>query len=184
MKSIANYISILRLFLSLTFAWVKPLSTEFYAIYMVCGISDVLDGYIARKTNTTSKLGEKLDSAADLTMVVVLIIVFYPIINPPVQIVTWIVIIVMIRAISMIIVFVKYRTFGILHTYGNKLTGFVLFAFPLSLAFFQPGLLMYIACAVASISAIEELAILLISNKLEVNRKSIFSKDLASASGD
>ena len=50
-------------------------------------VSDDLDGYIARKTETASKLGEKLDSVADLIMVVVLTIVLYPIINPTVQII-------------------------------------------------------------------------------------------------
>jgi len=175
-KSIANYISIARIFLALTLALAKPLSMAFFAIYLVCGISDVLDGYIARKTDTASKLGEKLDSVADLIMVVVLIIVLYPIINPTVQIIVWLVIIGIIRAVSMMVVFVKYKTFGILHTYGNKITGLVLFAFPLSLAFVQPDALMYIICVVASISAIEELLIHLSSHELRANKKSIFAK--------
>lgn len=175
MKSIANYISIARIFLALTLAFVKPLSTAFFLLYLVCGISDVFDGYIARKTNTASKLGEKLDSVADFIMVVVVMIVLYPIITLTVQIVVWIVIIGIIRAVSMLVVFVKYKTFGILHTYGNKITGLVLFAFPLALAFVQSDVAMYIICAVASISAIEELFIHLSSNELRTNKKSIFT---------
>ncbi len=180
MKSIANYISIVRIFLSLTLLVAKPLSIVFFAIYLVCGISDVFDGYIARKTDTTSKLGEKLDSVADLIMVVILTIVLYPIINsiinPTVQIIVWIVIIGIVRVVSMIVVFVKYKTFEILHTYGNKITGLVLFTFPLSLAFVQSDVLMYIICMVASIAAIEELFIHLLSNELQANKKSILSK--------
>ncbi|MBZ9687499.1 hypothetical protein G9F72_014300 [Clostridium estertheticum] len=45
-------------------------------------------------------------------------IVLYPIINLSVQIIIWIAIIGIIRAVSMMVVFVKYKTFGILHTYG------------------------------------------------------------------
>ena len=181
MKSIANYISTSRIFLSLTLAFTKPLSIAFFVIYLVCGISDVFDGYIARKTNTASKLGEKLDSAADLIMVMVLMIVLYPIINPiinsTVQIVVWIVIIGIIRSVSMLVVFVKYKNFEILHTYGNKITGLVLFAFPLSLAFVQSDvLMMYIICVVASISAIEELFLHLSSKEFRANKKSIFAK--------
>lgn len=176
MKSIANYISMARIFLALTLAFVKPLSIAFFAIYLVCGFSDVFDGYIARKTDTASKLGEKLDSVADLIMVVVLMIVLYPIIDLTVQIIVWIVIIGIIRAVSMMVVFVKYKTFEILHTYGNKITGLVLFAFPLSLAFVQSDVLMYIICVVASISSIEELFIHLSSNELRTNKKSIFAK--------
>ena len=176
MKSIANYISSARIFLVLTLAFVKPLSIAFLAIYILCGISDVFDGYIARKTYTTSRLGEKLDSIADLIMVVVLMIVLYPIINITVQIIVWIVIIAIVRVVSIIVVFVKYKTIGILHTYGNKITGLVLFAFPLLLAFAESDVLMCIICVVASISAIEELFIHLSSNKFRANRKSIFVK--------
>lgn len=176
MKSIANYISIARIFLALTLFFVKPLSIVFFEIYLLCGISDVLDGYIARKTNTVSKLGDNTDSVADLIMVVVLIIVLYPIINPKVQIIVWIVIIGIIRVVSILVVFVKYKTFEILHTYGNKITGLVLFTFPLVLAFVQSDLLMYIVCLVVSISAIEELLIHLWSNEFRTNKKSIFTK--------
>lgn len=176
MKSIANYISISRILLSLTLTLVKPTSMVFFIIYLFCGISDMLDGYIARKTNTTSKLGEKIDSIADLIMVVVLMLVLYPIINLTVKIVVWIAIIAIIRVVSVMVVFVKYKTFQILHTYGNKITGFVLFVFPLSFAFGQSEVLMYIICVVASISAIEELLIHISSDELNANRKSIFLK--------
>lgn len=176
MKSIANYISIARICLALTLALTKPLSIAFFTIYLVCGISDVLDGYIARKTHTTSKLGEKIDSIADLIMIMVLMYVLYPIINLTVQIIVCIVIIVIIRAVSMMVVFWKYQTLGILHSYGNKITGLVLFFFPLSLAFVQPDMLLYLICVVASISAIEELFIHLLSRELLINKKSIFTK--------
>jgi phosphatidylglycerophosphate synthase len=175
-KSIANYISISRIFLSLSLTLVKPLSIAFFAIYLVCGISNMLDGYIARKTNTESKLGEKLDSFADLIMVVVLLIILYPLINPTVQIIVWIAIIGIIRILSMIVVFLKFKTFRVLHTYGNKITGLALFAFPLSLAFVQKDVPIYIICAVASMTAIEEFFIHISSKELHANKKSIFSK--------
>ena len=175
-KSIANLLSIARIFLSLTLALAKPLSIAFFVIYVVCGISDIFDGYIARKMNTTSKLGEKLDSIADLIMIMILIIVLYPIINLTVQIIIWIVTIGIIRAISVMVVFVKHKTFAILHTYGNKITGLVLFTFPVSLAFDQSDVMIYIICVVASISAIEELFIHLSSSELRANKKSIFIK--------
>lgn len=176
MKLIANYISISRIFLGLILALLKPLSIEFLVIYSFCGISDILDGFIARKTYTTSKLGEKLDSVADLIMCIVLIIVLYPIINLTVEIIIWIVIIGIIRVMSMTVVFIKYKTFGMLHTYGNKITGVMLFIFPLSLKYLQSDIMVYIVCVLASISAIEEFLINLSSNKFQANRKSIFLK--------
>lgn len=174
--SIANYISIARILLVLTLVLIEPLSTMFFAVYFICGISDIFDGFIARKTNTTSKLGEKLDSAADLIMVAVLIGILYPIINPTVQILAWIVIIGIIRVISVMVVFLKYKTFGILHTHANKITGFTLFIFPMLLVTFPSDELMYGICIIASISAFEELFINLLSNELRANKKSIFTK--------
>ncbi len=175
MKLLANYISILRILLVFTLFLTKPLSTEFFVIYVVCGLSDIFDGYIARKTQT-SKLGEKLDSAADLIMLAVLFIILYGFLNLTVQIFAWIIIIVMIRVASIITVFIKYKTFAVLHTFGNKVTGFMLFLFPLMLKIFNPNIFMYVLCIIASISAVEEFIINLLSNVLQVNRKSIFSK--------
>jgi CDP-diacylglycerol--glycerol-3-phosphate 3-phosphatidyltransferase len=175
-KSLANYISIARMVLAFTLAFVKPLSIVFIAIYIICGISDVLDGYIARKTDTISKLGGKLDTIADFLMIMVLMIILFPIINPEVQIILWIVIIAIVKAVSVTIVFVKYKTFEILHTYGNKITGVLIFSLTPLLSFVQADMLVYIICMVASVSAIEELFIHLSSDELQINRKSIFRK--------
>lgn len=176
MKSIANGLTIMRMLLAFTLALIKPFSTAFLIIYLICGLSDVFDGYIARKTGTASKLGDNLDSVSDLIMYVVLIIVLYPVINPTIQIVVWIVVIILIRAVSVIVVFLKYKTFEILHTYGNKMSGFMLFIFPLLFAFVRSNVPIYIVCVTASISAIEELLIHLSSDKLQISKKTIFSK--------
>lgn len=176
MKSIANKISIGRIILVLTLLLTKPFSIAFYVIYLICGISDVFDGYLARKTDTTTRLGEKLDSVADLMMVVILTIVIYPNLKLSFQIIAWIVIIGTIRAISIIVVFFKYKTFQILHTYANKISGFLLFLFPMSFALGQSDLLMYIICLVASISSLEELLIHLLAKELRSNKKSLFIK--------
>jgi len=175
-KSVANYISISRIVLACAMAFLKPLSIAFLAIYIICGISDVLDGYIARKTNTTSKLGDNLDSVADFIVIVVLMIALYPIINLTFLIIIWVAIIGIIRVVSVIVVFIKYKTFEMLHTYGNKITGLVLFTFPLSLVFAKSDVMIYMICMVASISAIEELLINIWSKELRLNKKSIFLK--------
>lgn len=176
MKNLANDISIARIILVLILAFLEPLSLLFYIIYIMSGISDIMDGYIARKTNTTSKLGEKLDSVADFFMVVVLIPIFYTILNPDTFILQWIIVIGIIRVISLIIVFAKYKTFGMLHTYGNKITGLILFLIPLLLIVFPEDVLIYLVCSIASITALEEIGINLTSKEFYANKKSIFSK--------
>jgi CDP-diacylglycerol--glycerol-3-phosphate 3-phosphatidyltransferase len=176
MNNLANYISIARIILVLFLAFLEPLSFHFYLIYTVSGISDIMDGYIARKTKSSSKLGEKLDSAADFIMVVVLIPIFYTILNPGIVILLWIIVIGIIRVISLLIVLIKYKTFGMLHTYGNKITGLILFLIPLLLIVVPKSILMYLVCSIASVSALEELGINLLSKELSANKKSIFSK--------
>ena len=47
----------------------KNLSPTFYAVYIIAGISDVLDGLVARKLNLQSSFGEKLDTVADICFV-------------------------------------------------------------------------------------------------------------------
>jgi len=176
MKAIPNCISISRIFFSLILIFTKPLSVAFYAIYFICGFSDIIDGFIARKTGTTSRLGEKLDSIADMAMIGVLLVVLYPVVNPATEIVIWIILIGIIRLASMIVALKKYKTFASIHTYGNKITGIVLFIFPILLTYIHTTVLMYIICAIASISALEELIIQLTSIELQANRKCIFIK--------
>ena len=176
MKLVPNCISFSRIFVSLILIFVKPLSVAFYAIYIICGLSDIMDGYIARKTGTTSIFGAKLDSTADLIMVGVLLPVLIPIINPAIEIIIWTILIGIIRLSSMAVTLIKYKTIGGIHTYGNKITGIVLFVFPILLPYIHATVLMYISCFVASISAIEELIIHLTSTQLQLNKQSIFGK--------
>lgn len=156
--------------------FVKPLTISFYIIYIVCGLSDMVDGYIARKTGTTSDLGAKLDTVADFIMVTVLLVVLVPIIKPSLMIIIWIIVIGLVRIASMIVAFVKYQTFASIHTYSNKVTGMILFLFPLLLLMGSRELLMAVICVVASLSALEEFVIQLTSRDLELDRKSFFVK--------
>ncbi|WML33533.1 CDP-alcohol phosphatidyltransferase family protein [Clostridium sp. OS1-26] len=176
MKAIPNYISISRIIFSLILIYIKPLSVAFYAIYIICGFSDIMDGFIARKTGTASKLGAKIDSMADMIMASVLLIVLYPIVNPTTEIVIWIILIAIIRLAAMVVAMKKYKTFASIHTYGNKITGIVLFIFPICIPYINTTLLIYIICVLASISATEELIIQLTSSQLQLNKKSIFVK--------
>lgn len=176
MKLIPNFISFSRIIFSLILIFVKPLSIIFYVIYLICGFSDIMDGFIARSTGTASVLGAKIDSVADMAMVGVLLIVLYPIINPDRKIVIWIITIAIIRFAAMAIAIKKYKTFASIHTYGNKITGIVLFMVPILLHYIFAIELMYIICAMASLSAIEELVIQIVSSELQVNKKSIFAK--------
>jgi CDP-diacylglycerol--glycerol-3-phosphate 3-phosphatidyltransferase len=172
----ANQISAARIFLSLALLLVEPLGVLFFIIYFLCGFSDFLDGYIARKTGTTSKFGEKLDSLADLVMVFILLYALYPLFQITALQVAWLIAIVILRGFSVIVTFVKFKTFAILHTYGNKLTGLLLFIMVPLLVFVDSGLLINMLCLTGSVSAVEELLIQLTSKELKVNRRSLLTR--------
>ena len=176
MKTIPNFISFSRIIFSLILIFIKPLSIVFYVIYILCGFSDIADGFIARKAGATSRFGEKLDSMADMIMAGVLLFVFYPIVNPTIEIIIWVILIGIVRLSSMGVAMKKYKTFAMIHTCGNKITGMILYIFPLLLPYIHTTVLIYVCCVVASISAIEELIIQLTSSELKVNIKSIFEK--------
>ena len=176
MKVIPNFISVSRIFFSLALILIDPLSLVFYTVYIICGFSDIIDGFIARKTGTTSVFGAKLDSIADMIMIGVLLSLFYPIINPKIEIIICVILIGTIRLIAMIVALKKYKTFASINTYGNKITGIILFLFPILILYIDTTILMYIICVVASISATEELIIQLTSYELQLNRQSIFKK--------
>ena len=46
-------------------------SILFYMLYLFCGLTDMVDGTVARKIGSASEFGVKLDSAADIVFVAV-----------------------------------------------------------------------------------------------------------------
>ena len=173
MKAIPNIISIGRIILSIALLKVEPLSGVFWILYIGCGVSDMVDGCIARKTSNTSELGAKLDSIADFVMIVVAIIIFYPLAKPNYLILFWILGIAAIRLLAVLIAYIKFTTFAMLHTYANKFTGLLLFIFPFGMTTLPANLLMSIICVIATVSALEEFMIQVRSKTLDLNRKSI-----------
>lgn len=79
--SIPNILTILRILLIPVYLYFfySNLSNSFLLaglVFILAGISDILDGYIARKYNMTTKLGIILDPAADKLMTFTILISF------------------------------------------------------------------------------------------------------------
>ena len=146
----------------------------FFVIYFLCGFSDVLDGFIARKTNTQSQLGAKLDSIADFILFAVITVSIIIWMGSKIKYFLPIILgIAIVRSFSVIFAAFRYHTFAMLHTWGNKITGFMLFITPLFLLMDRIEIA-WIVCSVALLSALEELLIHITSKQLDLNRKSLF----------
>jgi CDP-diacylglycerol--glycerol-3-phosphate 3-phosphatidyltransferase len=122
-------------------------------------VSDVLDGYIARKTNTASRFGAIFDSIADFVFTVIVLSIFIPLIAFEGWMLYWIGAVAAVRALTLAAGFVKYRAFAYLHTYANKVTGIALICFPVLLNLFGLAATAFVLCGIASLSALEELII-------------------------
>jgi len=131
-------------------------SRAFYALYITAGVSDIVDGTIARKTGTASEFGSKLDSAADCVLVLVCLIKLIPVIHVPIWLIIWIIMIAVIKAINLVSGYVMRKEMVALHTVMNKVTGILLFVLPLTLTFFDLIYSGVLVCAVATFAAIQE----------------------------
>jgi Phosphatidylglycerophosphate synthase len=167
MRYIPNLVTIIRIIGSFILLFTQPLSILFFTIYIVCGVSDILDGYIARKTKTTSQFGATLDSISDTVFIGVLLIILIPLFRLSWWMLFWIGGIALIRLISLVTGFVKYKTIVFLHTYANKATGFCLFCSPILYDRFGMVIMICVVCSLASVSAMEELVINILSKKLD-----------------
>lgn len=114
------------------------------------------DGTIARKTDSVSEFGDKFDTVADIVFVAVCFIKILPLIYLPVWLIIWIIVIAIIKIGSIISGYVFKKQFISLHTVMNKITGFLLFLFPLTIAFIEPIYSSVAVCLIATFAAIGE----------------------------
>ena len=123
----ANFITSVRVLCSLALLFCTPLSLPYFALYTVAGLSDIFDGLIARKTNTATEFGAKLDTLADIIFAAVVLIKLLPILELPVWIIIWVGVIALIKLVNIVIGFVRNHTLTAVHSVINKVTGALVF---------------------------------------------------------
>ena len=156
MKNIANIITGSRIVFSVAILFFSPLSPMFYVLYGAAGLTDMIDGAVARKTNTVSDSGAKLDAIADFIMVAVCLIKLLPILDIPVWLYFWIGVIALIKVINIIPGVVMQKKWIAPHTVMNKITGALCFLLPFTLSFVELKYSAIFVCAVATFAAIQE----------------------------
>ena len=155
-KHIANILTGCRIFGSILLMFFPAFSLGFYITYLLCGFSDMIDGTIARKTNSACKFGSQLDTIADLIFVVVAIIRLLPAIHIPGWLWIWGGVIAIIKISNIILGYVSEKKFISLHTIMNKATGLLLFLLPLTISFVELKYTAIVVCSIATFSAIQE----------------------------
>ena len=98
----ANTITFFRIAASIVLLFCPVFSPAFYVFYIAAGLSDMLDGFVARKINTASRFGARLDTIADFVLVVVCLIKLLPVLSIPAWLYGWIGIIALIKNVNII----------------------------------------------------------------------------------
>ena len=154
--NIANLITVLRIICSIALLFCRALSPAFYALYIAAGITDMIDGTVARKTDSTSELGSRLDTAADFVFAAVCLIKLLPVLNINTWIYVWVAVIAVIKIINIVSGYVMQKKFMAVHSVMNKITGALLFILPLTLNFIDLKYSAPVVCIAATFAAIQE----------------------------
>ena len=150
-KHLANLVTGCRILCGIGLLFYQVFSPSFWVLYLLGGLTDMVDGTIARKLNSATGFGSKLDSAADLVFVVAACCKLLPVIHLPGWIWCWVVLIAGMR--------IRNRTLILEHTVWNKVTGFLLFLFPLTLSFLDVKYSACVVCTAATVAAVNSKAV-------------------------
>ena len=152
----ANILTGIRILCALSMLFCPALSPPFYALYVVAGLTDMIDGAVARRTHTASAFGAKLDSIADCALVVVCLIKLIPALSVPAWLCIWISVIALIKAVNIASGYVMQKRLVAPHTAMNRITGALLFVLPLALPVIDLRTSGTVACMAATFAAIQE----------------------------
>ena len=149
-----NVISVLRIAGSISLLFCDVRGWPFWSLYVLGGLSDIIDGWLARKLHAESKTGAILDSVSDIVFVACCTISLLPVLEIPMWLWIWAGVIVIIKIVNQISSLVVCKRFCFPHTLANKLTGFLLFLMVPTM--FWSMIPISIAAVLATFAALQE----------------------------
>lgn len=170
-----NIITCVRILGTIALVFIEPFCVPFYVIWTICGVSDVLDGTVARMTKQESKFGARLDSMADIMFYLLMLYRVLPTLIAVLPRWIWIIVcvIAVTRSAAYVTALIKYKRFASLHSYLNKLSGFMLFLVPYFIFMSWFWIYCVVLCGIGLLSSIEELLIHLLSRHYQEGRQTI-----------
>lgn len=150
----------------------------FIVIYIAIGVTDVLDGLIARRFGYESDLGAKLDSIADFMFYSIVAFIFlklhFSMLQGNQQLV--LVALVLLRVLNVFWTKIKYKQVVFVHTVANKVAGVIVYLVPILFLFTEDGGVVWSILIITFLAALEELLITIKCAEPDLNRASIFRK--------
>ena len=156
MKLIPNLLSALRIVLCLPLLLIDAMTIPFWVLYLIAGLTDMIDGFLARRWGVESQFGARLDSFSDFVFVITAGYKLFPWLTLPTSLWMMIVLIAMVKIINAVSSYVVKHKIEFLHTKANKLTGFLLFVGVMTIR--QPYFILvaWVIACVALFAAIQE----------------------------
>ena len=155
-KQVANIITFCRILGSIGLLFCPVFSACFYGLYIFCGLTDMVDGTIARKTGAASSFGARLDTVADFLFVIASFVKLIPVIRIPVWTWVWVAVIAVVKLVNLFWGILGRKQIPSLPTIANKATGLCLFLLPLTMSFVDLRYTAPVVCVIATIAAIQE----------------------------
>lgn len=155
-KLAANLITGCRILCSILLLLFVPFSVPFYAAYLICGISDMVDGAVARILGSTSPFGARLDTVADVMFALAALVKLLPRIPLARWMRIWVAALAIIKLANIVASLLRKKAPAAIHTVLNKITGLLLFLLPLSLGYIELKYTSVLVCSVATVSAVQE----------------------------
>ena len=156
MTLIPDLLSASRIVLCIPLLLVDTITVPFCIFYLIAGITDMLDGFLARRWGVESKFGARLDSLADFLFVLAVGYKLFPYLKLPAMLWMMIGLIALVKMVNAICSYVVRNRIEYLHTKANKLTGFLLFIGMMTVgqSYFIP--VAWVIACIALFAAIQE----------------------------
>ena len=174
-KHIANILSTLRIVIASILLWYGDITAEFLRLFCLAGITDLLDGPIARLTKSVSELGSKLDTCGDVltyAAIAKMLLLKEKIKKKYFAIAVCAGVALLISAF---IGLKRFGTFFFIHTISGKLLGFSCFLLPFSSFMNTLDFLLPVICLLLIVLAFESLIIQAKSTIPNPDTKSVFT---------
>ena len=156
MKHIPNILSASRIALCLPLLLADAMTVPFWILYLIAGLTDILDGFLARRWGVEGKFGARLDSLADFVFVLAIGYKLFPWLKLPAALWIMIGLIALVKASNAVSAYIVKHKMVFLHTKANKLTGGLLFVGMMAMgqSYFIP--VAWVIACIALFAAIQE----------------------------
>ena len=182
-KHLANIISGIRIVAGSFLYLFNDFTGGFIAIYVICGITDLIDGPIARKLGTTSSLGAVLDTIGDAVTYMAFIKILLMRHMIPSWLIIWMLGVLALHIVAGFVSLKRVKKFYIVHSLFGKILGGSIFVLPFAMWIVSKTnldymstvhLLITIIVGFSTIAGIESLAIQMKTDDLETEIKTIY----------